>query len=228
MIKQSFIERVDKFICKLEDGCWAWTGASSKGRGIVWIDGGNRSARRTIYAHYYPENQVKGNLKCLCGNEECVNPHHYRTRLQYFESLIKINNDTGCHEWVGPKKEGYGWFSIDGNLKSAHRISFEIHKGPIPEKINVCHSCDNPSCVNPEHLWLGTQFDNVNDMMSKKRGNKASGESHHKAKITEDDVRLIRSLLSEGISMRHIQHKLNISYRIIQRVCSGQSWSHVE
>lgn len=142
--------------------------------------------------------------------------------IKRFHTRYKINSLTGCWNWVGSKTiEGYGNFSTRRKQYKAHRFSWEIKFGKIPIGKLVCHSCDNPSCVNPEHLWLGTDKDNALDKVKKNRqwrpiGNKhplygkhhseltrkkisesvgkavAKGENHYNAKLSKDDVLFIR------------------------------------
>lgn len=89
---------------------------------------------------------------------------------QYILDRVKVNEETGCWEWqLYADKDGYGEGSMDGKSWRAHRLSYTTFKGEIPEGLCVCHTCDNPSCCNPEHLWLGTQADNNRDKMEKGR-----------------------------------------------------------
>jgi hypothetical protein len=82
----------------------------------------------------------------------------------------KVDKTESCWLWKGAlSSRGYGSFSVDGKIKSAHRYSYEMNKGKIPEGMHVCHSCDVRNCVNPEHLWVGTHSDNMKDMVSKDR-----------------------------------------------------------
>ncbi len=101
----------------------------------------------------------------------------------------KYNESSGCLEWFGSKRNGYGRMIIgsrtDGTRKSvsAHRISYELTYGEIPIGMEVCHKCDNPSCVNPSHLFLGTRQDNIDDRERKGRNNPPKGEKHAKSQI---------------------------------------------
>ena len=85
-----------------------------------------------------------------------------------FMEFVSVNLKNGCWEWDGTVRTGYGRFYVNGKMQSAHRVSWEIHNGPINGFL-VLHKCDNTSCVNPEHLFLGTQKDNVRDMWEKQR-----------------------------------------------------------
>ena len=97
----------------------------------------------------------------------------------------------GCWEWTGAKAGwGYGQIKINGKHAGAHRVIYEWMHGPIPKGLCVLHHCDNPPCVNPAHLWLGTHADNALDSCAK--GRRAKGESHSSAKLTEKDVHEIR------------------------------------
>lgn len=93
------------------------------------------------------------------------------TPLQKVKKYSKPNPETGCWDWISGSRchGGYGTVRTDGKKRLAHRVSYEVFVGPIPEGKIVCHSCDNRMCVNPEHLWIGTQKDNVKDMLDKGR-----------------------------------------------------------
>lgn len=99
-----------------------------------------------------------------------------------------------CILWEGAtKNEGYGYVKRGGKNIFAHRLAYQAANGTIPEGMVVRHTCDTPSCINPEHLVLGTQADNINDMYERKRDRHATGEAHGRAKLTVDDVNFIRT-----------------------------------
>jgi hypothetical protein len=144
-----------------------------------------------------------------------------KTAEERFWEKVKKSVD-GCWTWTAgtSKNFGYGWFrSGTGEPVHAHRFSWEIHYGPIPENQCVLHSCDNPLCVRPDHLFLGNRTKNAADRDGKGRGRNARGEDHGKAKLTEDDVRAIRKEYSEGsCGYRKLSKQYGVSRQSIQAI----------
>lgn len=131
-----------------------------------------------------------------------------------------------CWEWQ--KKLGawgYGAVCFRGEIMPAHRASYEIHKGPIPEGLKVLHRCDNPPCCNPNHLFLGTDAENVADKVGKKRH--AFGERAASAKLAEADINEIRQLHKSGFSASKIAATYKVSPSTINRIVKGKGWTHV-
>lgn len=148
-------------------------------------------------------------------------------------SHIKINEATGCWEWQGSKRNGYGRTIVgsrtDGTRKSvsAHRVSYELVYGEIPNGMEVCHKCDNRCCVNPAHLFIGTHQDNINDRESKGRNNPPKGEANPKAKLTESMVLEIREKRLQGVSFGKLAKEYGVCKRTIQDVVSVKHWAHL-
>lgn len=142
-----------------------------------------------------------------------------------------------CWNWkAGLYKNGYGSFSIGGNNKYSHRVSWMIHKGLIPHGMCVLHRCDNRKCCNPSHLFLGTVRDNALDMVMKGRESNGSlinqatrprGERHGNAKLKEHQVREIRSLAEHGATQRSIAERAGITQSVVSRVVRREIWRHV-
>jgi hypothetical protein len=153
-----------------------------------------------------------------------------------------MNGPDNCWEWIGWKAGGYGMFYLAPLTVLAHRVAWVINFGKIPEGICVCHHCDNPACVNPSHLFLGTVLDNNMDKIKKGRANMPSGENNgaakhpekiwrgeqcHTAKLTSEDVRKIKARLANGERSPSIKRDFPISLCGIQRIKYNKTWRHV-
>lgn len=133
---------------------------------------------------------------------------------------------SGC--WISTdcvETSGYGHFRWHGEDLKTHRAAWEAWRGPIPEGMQVLHTCDVRNCINPAHLWLGTNADNVADKVSKDR--QYRGERHSDAKLTEDDVRSIRSLCESGMMQKTVAGIFGIDRSQVTRIMSGKAWKHV-
>jgi hypothetical protein len=137
----------------------------------------------------------------------------------------------GCWEWTGRKggKLAYGRLKRNGIEYQAHRYSWEITNGPIPEGLFVCHHCDNPPCVRPDHLFLGTQADNLADRDAKGRAVYWRGEKNAATKLTEEDIREIRRLSQIHIetSQAALSRRFEVSPSLISQIVSGKAWGYV-
>jgi len=144
-----------------------------------------------------------------------------------FEKYTIPEPNSGCLLWIGYlDKHGYGVAHIAGTRgrnTSAHRIAWELYKGEIPEGECVLHRCDNPPCVNVNHLFLGTQSDNMKD--AGRKGRMRKGSIHHNAKLSDADVVAIRA--STGLQ-KDIATQFGISRSNVSIIRSGKGWRHVE
>lgn len=158
-------------------------------------------------------------------------PQDYTTKLiKRFNKKICINPETGCWDWIGTKdSKGYGKIWVGEKLARSHRVAYTIHVGNIPDGLIVCHHCDNPGCVNPDHLFVGTNADNMKDKTCKGRARgQGKGESHSLAKLTEDDIRSIRKEKASGVRQRVLARKYGVSEQHMSDICKGRYWSHVK
>ena len=137
--------------------------------------------------------------------------------------LSKVEKTDGCWFWMaGLNRTGYGQFAAAGKNIRAHRYSYEFHKGLIPKDMLVMHSCDQRNCVNPDHLALGTDADNVHDAMQKNRHQK--GESNGKCKLKESQV---LEILSGDEPTDFFVEKFNISKEQVCKIRAGKQWKHL-
>lgn len=132
-----------------------------------------------------------------------------------------------CWLWTGSKRaHGHGHFIVPGVGTSAHQFSYFIHKGPIPKGLLVTHACDVGACVNPAHLSCGTQKDNMSD--AAKRGRTSRGESHPFSIFTEDQVKEIRELYTNGMRVWEIMNQFKVSRSAISHIVHQDRWKHVQ
>lgn len=148
-------------------------------------------------------------------------PHHV---LRFWRKVEK--SESGCWEWVGSKwNNGYGRFMVEKRRRKAHRISFLLRNGILPSDKIVCHKCDNPSCVNPDHLFLGTVDDNSKDMVSK--GRSTHGERNGRSILRESDVREIRSINPTSQQCRELASKFGCHPNAIKQVVKKETWTRI-
>ena len=147
-------------------------------------------------------------------------------RIRFWHN-VDIGDDRECWEWCASRHYlGYGWFRL-GTIRLAHRASWILAHGIIPEGYDICHICDNPSCVNPKHLFLGTAADNAADMMRKGRARALflNGEKHPNSKLTSNMVGLIRKEVCAGrTSIRQIARNYGVDHMTILNIARGKTW----
>lgn len=147
--------------------------------------------------------------------------------IDRFWSKVDIKGKDNCWIWLGTiGQHGYGEFSTNGQTNRAHRVSYRINHG-YPYG-NVLHKCDNKLCVNPNHLFLGSQSDNVSDMFSKDRQANLKGENNSGSKLTESNVLEIIKLSNLGKADTEIAQLFNVSRSAIWGITSGKYWKHIQ
>lgn len=146
---------------------------------------------------------------------------------RFFSKVRKL--DGGCWEWIGHRhQKGYGYFkSAGGKVVKAHRVSYEMHNGPIPNGLVICHRCDVPYCVNPDHLFAGSVAENNADRDRKGRHVALRGSEHNMATIDEEVVRGIRSAVASGLKQATVARNFGVSKYIVNAIIKGRTWTHV-
>lgn len=236
-LRDRFEARVDR--SRGEAACHPWIGGYGQyGHPNFCVGKGSVSARRWLWQHLHgPIDRTKW-VTNRCGNLSCVNPKHLTLRThnddvtRFWE---KVEKTSLCWIWKGHLQRGYGVFSVNQNPVLAHRYSWELAHGPIvghvpmhPElEICVCHTCDNPACVRPDHLFLGNDKANHDDMIAKRRHAHgpaladAVRRAHRRRGYTSSPelVQSARRLRGEGRTYAAIARELAVS--------EGRAWNMV-
>lgn len=184
-----------------------------------------------------------GAAKSVRTRKECAQERQARLSEWFWEN---VNKEDGCWLWNGDRKNGYGRVSVGGQQLYAHRVSWQLTNGQIPNGMFICHHCDTPLCVRPDHLFLGTPADNVRDMRQKGRyptdvvrpsgddhwariypDKVKRGEANNKAKLTEGEVIEIRSRYATGlVSQQNLAVTFGVSQPVISSIVTGRTWKH--
>lgn len=158
-----------------------------------------------------------------------------RTRPVHERFWEKVDKTSGhgpngdCWVWMRPTHRQYGRFTLDRSRRQvrAHRMAWELSFGAIPDGLVVCHHCDNPPCVNPAHLFVGTQLDNAVDRDAKQRWQPLVGEEHPEAKLRREAVCAMRYLRrAHGLTFVVLGRAYGIAPVTANRICKGTSWAH--
>ncbi len=183
---------------------------------------GGTHASRGYCGRHYQEMRRAGALPV-------ISPHRpLEERMKLFSDRSPCHG--GCWVWTGTRSRlGYGMVSVSGRMRTTHRVAFELAYGSIPPGNGyhgtcVCHRCDNPACINPAHLFLGTHRENMIDMKRKVRYTKLHGESHGSAKITEAQA---RDILDSGGTHRAIAERYGVSRSLVTAIKNGRIWSYL-
>lgn len=233
--------------------CWLWTGGP---RGLS-IGSRSNGTRGMIAAHRLAWELQYGKVPdgmCVlhsCQDKLCVRPNHLFLGSQQhalsrrdnskltgrpvtaMEDRFweKVEKGSNCWEWTASKdNDGYGQIGYqNGEMIRAHRYSWILHFGEIPDGLFVCHHCDNPSCVRPDHLFLGTALANNRDKIRKGRAKNCRGESSGLSKLTDEQVAQIRRLYVPGkISQYALAKKFSVAVSNINNIVHRKTWTHIK
>lgn len=149
-----------------------------------------------------------------------------QNHAERFWSRVEVRGKDDCWPWIAAiNSGGYGQFRIDGKENGAHRVSWILANGRIPAGGHICHHCDNPSCVNPRHLFLGSNKINHEDKVAKKRHR--FGASHPAARLHEDAVRKIKVLALSERTLASIAQQFKVSHATVSDIAKGRTWSSI-
>jgi HNH endonuclease len=237
---------IEKFWSNVEktQSCWIWKGFLDKsGLPIIRLNGGIRDGKQSLIEFSPRRLSVELDGKILqppdrvqplaCGNKLCVNPSHlvYGDEGRFWAKVQKLGIDD-CWPWIAAlDKDMYGKFTLVKNGEKltirAHQYAWELHSGrSIVSGMVVCHSCDHPYCVNPQHLSVGTTLDNNRDAVQK--GRNPHGETHGQHKLTEAKVKEIRELYETGtVSYSQLSNLFGVVPSVIGAIIKRDIWRQV-
>lgn len=225
--------------------CWFWKGCVSNinGFGTIKIKNKQSAVHRVVWLLEKSEKPGTLQVKNICSNKLCVNPDHLYLSTEESRFWRKVKRGDGCWIWTGAKRgKKYGAIRFRGKSWSANRVAWILTNGEIPNGLFVCHHCDTPLCCRPDHLFLGTNQDNMDDMNAKGRGARGEthgfilhpekiprGEKRGTSKLTDNSVREIRNKFSAGgISKMDLAREYKVDHTTIRSVISRKNWKHIE
>lgn len=250
-LEQRFWEKVNR--SGGEESCWLWKGHVLKtGYGQIGYNDKRYRAHRLAYVLTYSRIPYGLDVLHKCKSKLCINPKHLfiasrkenvhkwlsqrNTAIKLVRSLVKDQRNNECIEWPWYcANSGYGQISWRNQRVRTHRVAWEITFGPIPKGLHVLHHCDNPPCINPRHLFLGTNADNMADMKAKGRSGMrnhperaARGERHGMAKLDESEVKDIRTYHHTKIyTQAELADVYGVSDSTIGRIVHKKAWRHI-
>lgn len=234
---------------KIDGICWVWTGTlnPTSGRPVLTINKIPRSIQKVMWEFHRGKlnGEKREYVLNSCGNEKCVNPDHlftstdpsdhrrlpcaFKTQKRFW-AKVKIGALDECWEWQaatsGSGSMEYGFLAANKRKIRAHRFLWELYHGEIPTGLLVRHKCDNPKCVNPLHLELGTHADNTRDMFIRGRRKDSSGERSN-SKFTTDQVRDMRRRYGLGEGCREIATIHQTNQYTVRGIVSRRSWKYL-
>ena len=241
-LERKVIEKFLKYVdMREEDECWPWKAKiNNVGRGIFTFDRKRKGQPRkvsTYCAHHVSYQFFVGDadvryLDHSCGNLWCCNPNHLYPRTlekRLLDNVEYSDGDDPCWLW---KKfilpNGYGTIHLNGESELAHRVSYKFFNGKrIPHGMQVRHTCHNKSCINPDHLIIGTHKDNMRDMTQANR--QAKGERIANSKLTLKEVKRIKNMLDSGnYSQKELARTYGVSGHAISDIKRGRTWNWLD
>lgn len=227
------LQRIMSKVEQTDKGCWVWKGAKSSGK-VPTMSNGTKlvGVRRWLYEHHRGPLEKYTQLFSTCSTPNCVNPEHLRIRVDISVEarfwLQVRGSESGCWEWHGGTTAGgYGHFrnADTGKTVYTHRWVYEQYVGPIPKGYDVCHICDNPVCVNPNHLFAATPKENMWDRDRKKRDKVSRGyPAPSRAKLTLEQVKELRDRYDKGESCSALAKQYGIHYNTAWSVVTNKHW----
>jgi hypothetical protein len=182
-----------------------------------------------------PSLAQEGSVCIMFGMSKNMGKYQPRTKgfnLENIENHYEVDANTGCWNWTRSKFAcGYGAKTIRGKQFYAHRLSYELHRGPIPKGLVVMHICDNRACINPSHLMADTQRENIMDARRKGRllndTNQPKGDLHHRSILTESIVMSFRDAHSKGAKVFELARDAGLNPSTVGDAVRGKSWKHL-
>lgn len=236
--REASIQKFWSLVDRSNGDCWMWLGPVDRGHGNFNCVGLRGRAHMIAWLLVNGSRPDKMFTLPTCGQKLCVNPAHRLPTQSVtpskdpvlglgprFWSKVNKSGPNGCWLFTGAlDPSGYGRYVKSGGARLAHRLSYEEANGPLGPGLFACHRCDNPTCVNPDHLFAGTALDNVHDAIGKGRLNPVRGSRTPAAKLTEEQAAVIKHSSDPASA---VAIRFGISKSVVWAIRSGQAWKHV-